>query len=91
MKRNKPLINARGEVRELTAADLGHGVPFSGLPSGLRKTLLKRGPQKAPKKLQLSIRLAPEIVLAFRATGPGWQSRINDTLAAHVRAGKVRT
>ena len=31
------------------------------------------------------------IVLAFRATGPGWQSRINDTLAAHVRAGKVRT
>lgn len=90
MKPTKPLTDVRGEVRRLTAADLGDAMPFSSLPSGLQKTLRKRGPQKEPKKLQLSLRLAPDIVRAFRATGPGWQSRINDTLATHVRAGKVR-
>ncbi|MFJ4294070.1 BrnA antitoxin family protein [Cupriavidus sp. NPDC089707] len=37
----------------------------------------KRGPQKAPRKVPLSIRLFPEIVEAFRASGPGWQQRMN--------------
>jgi uncharacterized protein (DUF4415 family) len=39
-----------------------------------------RGPQKSPKKVPVSIRLSPEVVDHFRATGPGWQGRIDDTL-----------
>ena len=39
-----------------------------------------RGKQKAPTKELISIRLDPDIAAHFRATGPGWQTRINDTL-----------
>ncbi|MDG5496287.1 BrnA antitoxin family protein [Niveispirillum sp. BGYR6] len=31
-------------------------------------------------KVALTLRLDPAVVDHFRATGPGWQSRINETL-----------
>jgi uncharacterized protein (DUF4415 family) len=39
-----------------------------------------RGPQKAPRKVPVSIRLSPEVVLHYRQTGPGWQRRIEEIL-----------
>ncbi|MEX0852743.1 MAG: BrnA antitoxin family protein [Bauldia sp.] len=39
-----------------------------------------RGPQKAPTKVQTTIRLDREVVEHFRRTGRGWQGRINETL-----------
>lgn len=39
-----------------------------------------RGPQRGPTKKAVSIRLSPEVVEHFKAGGPGWQSRINETL-----------
>lgn len=42
-----------------------------------------RGPQKAPRKRMVSLRLDVAVLERFRATGKGWQSRINTTLAAH--------
>lgn len=39
-----------------------------------------RGQQKAPVKRLVSLRLDPDIIDHFRATGPGWQRRINDAL-----------
>jgi uncharacterized protein (DUF4415 family) len=39
-----------------------------------------RGPQKAPKKKPLAIRLSPDVVEYFKATGAGWQSRIDSAL-----------
>jgi uncharacterized protein (DUF4415 family) len=39
-----------------------------------------RGPQKAPVKVALSLRLSPEVVKHFKATGPGWQTRIDESL-----------
>jgi uncharacterized protein (DUF4415 family) len=42
-----------------------------------------RGPQKAPRKQMVSLRLDAAVLERFRATGKGWQSRINTTLAAH--------
>ncbi len=44
-----------------------------------------RGVQRAPTKKQVTLRLDPEVIDKFRATGRGWQARINDTL----RAAKV--
>ena len=41
----------------------------------------ERGPQKVAVKERITIRLSPEIVSRFRATGPGWQTRIDDALA----------
>ena len=43
-----------------------------------------RGQQKDPTKEQVSIRLSPEVLEFFRATGSGWQSRIDDVLKEHV-------
>ncbi len=40
----------------------------------------QRGPQKAPPKKLVSLRLDPDIVEHFRETGPGWQARINRAL-----------
>jgi len=39
-----------------------------------------RGPQKAPTKQQVTLRLDRDVLDRFRATGPGWQSRINEAL-----------
>ena len=39
-----------------------------------------RGRQRAPLKVPVSLRLDPDVVEHFRATGRGWQTRINETL-----------
>jgi uncharacterized protein (DUF4415 family) len=40
-----------------------------------------RGRPKLPQtKARVSLRLDPEIIAVYRATGKGWQKRINDTL-----------
>lgn len=45
--------------------------------SAFKKT---RGPQKFPTKVPVSIRLSREVVEHYRATGPGWQGRIDEAL-----------
>jgi uncharacterized protein (DUF4415 family) len=84
MTNRKPLTDDEGEVRELTEEDFAHAVPFSQLPKSLQSKLrsLKklRGRQKSPTKQRISIRLSPEVVSKFRATGKGWQSRIDEAL-----------
>jgi uncharacterized protein (DUF4415 family) len=47
-----------------------------------------RGPQKAPKKIPLSLRLSADVVRHFRAKGPGWQTRIDLALKKIVASGK---
>ena len=45
--------------------------------SALRRT---RGKNKNPTKEQVAIRFDPDVLAAFRADGPGWQSRMNKAL-----------
>lgn len=40
----------------------------------------ERGPQIAPVKQQVTLRLDADVLNTFRATGAGWQGRINDAL-----------
>lgn len=49
----------------------------------------RRGLQKAPKKIPLSLRLSPEVVRHFRAEGRGWQTRIDEALRKFVAARKL--
>jgi uncharacterized protein (DUF4415 family) len=42
-------------------------------------------PKSASPKVPLKLRLDREVVQAFRATGPGWQTRINATLRLSLR------
>jgi uncharacterized protein (DUF4415 family) len=45
----------------------------------------KRGPQKAPTKKLVSLRLSPEVIEHFKSTGPGWQTRIDSTLLKSIK------
>ena len=82
-------IAADPENPEWTAEDIARAKPFAEvfpeLAASYRRT---RGPQKAPTKKLVSLRLSPEVLEHFRATGPGWQSRINDALLAAVKRGR---
>lgn len=81
MPGRKPLIDAEGEVRELAVADLRRMRPASeALPESLRAKLGVRGPQKSPTKERITIRLSPEVVKRFRATGDGWQTKVDAAL-----------
>lgn len=55
--------------------------------ANLERARGQRGPQKAPTKERIGLRLDSEVVTHFRATGPGWQSRINDILREHLKRG----
>jgi uncharacterized protein (DUF4415 family) len=81
MPKSKPLIDAKGEVRELTAADMKRFRPAREvLPGSLLTKVHVRGPQKAPTKERITIRLSPDVVQRFRATGIGWQTRVDAAL-----------
>ena len=81
-RKPRPLIDDEGEVRELTSEDFKHFVPYSELPLSLQKKLSsrKRGPQKAPTKELISIRLSRDVIERLRASGRGWQGRVDTAL-----------
>jgi uncharacterized protein (DUF4415 family) len=81
-----PLIDDDGEVRELTAEDFTHFKPaVEVLPASLLKKLGVRGRQKTPTKERITIRLSADVVTAFRATGDGWQTRMDAALKEWLR------
>ena len=55
------------------------GDVFPELADKMRKNLGGRPPLDRPKKL-VSIRLDANVLDKFKATGKGWQSRMNDVL-----------
>jgi uncharacterized protein (DUF4415 family) len=65
---------ARAQFVEDLAPDLQDAV-FAAFPKTKR-----RGTQKAPKKVAVSIRLSREVIDHFKAGGPGWQARIDEAL-----------
>ena len=46
-------------------------------------------PKSDTTKTAVSLRLDADVVAAFRQTGDGWQTRINDTLRAKLKNGKI--
>jgi uncharacterized protein (DUF4415 family) len=71
---------------EWTDEDFARSKPFSELPQRLQAKLRKsRGPQKAPTKERITIRLSRDVVGAFRSSGPGWQSRLDGALRTWLR------
>ena len=77
-KQPKPEI-IDNENPEWTATDIKRAVPFSGLPASLQAKLRGR-PKAAVTKERITIRLSPDVVQPFRATGDGWQTRIDAAL-----------
>ncbi len=44
------------------------------------ETVVRRGKNQRPTKEQIAIRLSPEVLAAFRASGKGWQTRMDEAL-----------
>ncbi len=65
-----------------TAEKFARSIKFKDLPESLQRTLSKpkRGPQKAPTKMLVSMRLSRDVLQALRATGDGWQVRADEAL-----------
>ena len=91
-KTKQPVDNSYGvpdaENPEWTRETFARAKRFHELPERLQAKLSgiqesargKRGPQKAPLKELISVRLSPDVLTALRATGEGWQSLIDETL-----------
>ena len=66
--------------------------PKDALPADVLSKFGKhRGPQKAPRKVPVSIRLSPIVVTHFKDQGPGWQARIDAVLTKIVKKEKRPT
>ena len=50
----------------------------------------QRGLQHAPTKQLVSVRYSPEVLQYFKATGAGWQTRMNDALVEWVNKKSMR-
>lgn len=66
------------ENPEWTDEMFARAVRFADLPESLQAKL--RSLKKPPNKERISIRLSPEVVNSFRASGAGWQTRIDAAL-----------
>lgn len=61
---------------ELTDEELAGAKPFAEVFPELAASIRRgRGQQKAPTKVLVSLRIDRAALDAFRATGPGWQTR----------------
>ncbi len=69
---------------EWTKERTANALSFSELPASLQGKLKRgpgeRGPQKAPTKAAISIRLSKDVLTALRANGRGWQTLADDAL-----------
>ncbi|MEP6564093.1 MAG: BrnA antitoxin family protein, partial [Mesorhizobium sp.] len=65
------------EDAAITAAALAD--PDAGPAEALARRKPGR-PRAEIKKVAISLKLDPDVVTAYRAHGPGWQTRINDDL-----------
>jgi len=71
---------------EWTKADFAKAKPFAEALPDLAVSLRKgRGPNKAATKKLVSLRLSPDVLDYFKATGRGWQTKIDDTLRKAAR------
>ncbi len=70
-KRSASISSGNGELPEITDKWLAEADQYDG------KKLVRRGrpPSDNPRKL-LSLRLQPQVIEKWKASGPGWQTRM---------------
>ena len=85
-KRSTPAIwNDPGDAPELTAAFFKSADLYEGT-----KIKARGRPKAVTTKEPVKLRLDADVLAALRASGEGWQTRINETLRASLRlAGRV--
>jgi uncharacterized protein (DUF4415 family) len=82
----RPLTDEDGEVRELTREDFQQMRPISEVDPGMLEAVAqwrKVGRPKADSpKVHISFRLAAEVVESIKATGEGYNARVEQALRA---------
>lgn len=77
------MIASDPDAPEATDEQLAQAKPFDqafpALADAMRKNVGGR-PKLDNPKVAVSLRLDQEIVARFKASGPGWQTRMNDAL-----------
>ena len=66
------------------------GYPAVQAALAARRKQGERGPQHGPTKQSVSIRYSPDVLANFKASGAGWQTRMNDTLRDWVAKHSAR-
>src|SRR5436853_7596093 len=87
-KRRKP----RNESPELSASDFARAKRMRDVMPDVVEAM-KRGRGRPPlpnAKVRVSLRLDPKIVAAYKETGEGWQTRMNDVLARAIPKRKLK-
>ena len=90
MPKLKPgtILPTPAEDAAITAAAMADpdARPFTDAEWEQVKPLVRRGrPLGSGSKTQVTLRLDVEVLEKFRASGDGWQTRINDALKSWVR------
>jgi uncharacterized protein (DUF4415 family) len=85
MPKLKPgtIVPTPQEDAAITAAAMSDpdALPYTDEQWAAVKPLLRRGrPPAATTKERITIRLSPDVLERFRATGPGWQTRVDAAL-----------
>lgn len=77
---NKPVV-LDTDNPEWTMEDFARAKQGADIPAHIRAAFPKtRGRPPGSNKQLVSLRLDRDVLEKFRATGPGWQSRINEAL-----------
>jgi uncharacterized protein (DUF4415 family) len=75
------MIASDPDAPEATDEQLAQARPFAEVFPALADRIRRGGRPRAERpKLAVSIRLDQDVVERFKASGPGWQSRMNDAL-----------
>ena len=94
-KRRPPLTDEEGEVRELTREDFRGMRPMREVMpefiEAMEKFRRKLGRPKAEApKVHIGFRLAPDVVASIKASGRGYNARVEQALRAAGFGGKVK-
>ncbi len=66
-------------------AIVSHSLPELRAKLARKRATIGRPKSVTPKKMPTTIRLSPEVMMAFKATGAGWQTRIDAALKDWLR------
>ncbi len=84
-KPDPELIDA--DTPEWTEADVKQAKRLQDMPTAFQHAVKRaRGPQKTPVKIQTTIRFDPDVLEGLKATGRGWQTRVNDAMREWLRS-----
>ena len=90
----RPLTDKDGEVRPLTAEDAAHFRPIKEVDPGMIEAAARFRGRGRPiigeaPKMHIGFRLAADVVNGIRATGKGYNARVEKVLREALAEGKL--